>query len=146
MITAQLAIVNANQTLATGGSAQAATDARDAALVLLQLINARVRFFYCQASDDTDRSAELVSIGRQPRRDAGTATTQPLPDAPDEVTFDEMTLTLSVAELAGTSSTTTVGLTDLGPLTPGVSYEFWLVGHNSRGDGPESEHVTHVAV
>ncbi|MDA1054703.1 MAG: fibronectin type III domain-containing protein [Planctomycetota bacterium] len=50
------------------------------------------------------------------------------------------------AELAGTSSTTTVSLTALGPLTAGVSYEFWLVGHNSRGDGPESDHVTHVAV
>lgn len=165
LITAQLAIVNANQPLATGGSAQAATDARDAALVLLQLINARVRFFYCQASDDTDQTAELVSIGRQPRRDAGTATTQPLPAAPDEATFDDTALTLSVdalpehatslrafrqpaggaAELAGTSSTTTVSLVDLGPLTSGVSYEFWLVGHNSRGDGPESNHVTHVA-
>ena len=49
------------------------------------------------------------------------------------------------AEPAGTSGTTTVSLTDLGPLTPGVTYEFWLVGHNSRGDGPESDHVTYVA-
>ena len=40
LITAQLAIVNTNQPLATGGSAQGATDARDAALALLQLINA----------------------------------------------------------------------------------------------------------
>jgi hypothetical protein len=31
-----------------------------------------------------------------------------------------------------------------GPLTPGVTYEFWLVGHNFRGDGPESNHVTHA--
>ena len=31
------------------------------------------------------------------------------------------------------------------PLKSGVTYEFWLVGHNSQGDGPESNHVTHVA-
>ena len=49
------------------------------------------------------------------------------------------------AELAGTSATSTVSLTDLGPLTPGVTYEFWLVGHNSQGDGPESNHTSHVA-
>ncbi|MBC8115653.1 MAG: hypothetical protein H7062_14815, partial [Candidatus Saccharimonas sp.] len=76
LITAQLAIVNTNQPLATGGSAQGATDARDAALVLLQLINARVRFFYCSASNDTDQSPELVKIGRQPRRDPGAAASQ----------------------------------------------------------------------
>ena len=50
------------------------------------------------------------------------------------------------AELAGTSATTTVSLTELGPLTTGVTYEFWLVGHNSQGDGPQSNHVSHVAV
>ena len=49
------------------------------------------------------------------------------------------------AELAGTSATTAVSLTEIGPLTPGVTYEFWLVGHNFQGDGPESNHVTHVA-
>jgi hypothetical protein len=124
-----------------------------------------VRFVYCLASDDTDQSAEQVSIGRQPRRAAGAATTQPLPAAPGDVTFAAAALTLLVAalpehatslrafrqpaggtaELAGTSSTTTVSLVDLGPLASGVTYEFWLVGHNSRGDGPESNHVTHVA-
>ena len=49
------------------------------------------------------------------------------------------------AELAGTSATATVSLTELGPLTSGVTYEFWLVGHNSQGDGPQSNHVPHVA-
>ena len=85
LITAQLAIVNTNQPLATGGSAQGATDARDAALALLQLINARMRFFYCNASDDLDQTPELVKIGRQPRRDAGAAAAQPLPAAPGHV-------------------------------------------------------------
>ncbi|MCX7410150.1 MAG: hypothetical protein NTZ32_18890 [Planctomycetales bacterium] len=141
LITAQLAIVNTNQPLATGGSAQGATAARDAALVLLQVVNARVRFFYCSASDETDQSAELVSIGRQPRRDAGAA--QPLPAAPGPATFDAVALSLTVsalpdhattlrafrrpaggtAELTGTSATTTVSLTELGPLTTGVTYE-----------------------
>ena len=49
------------------------------------------------------------------------------------------------AELAGTSRTTTVSVVDAGPLTPGVTYELWLVGHNSQGDGPESNHVTFTA-
>jgi hypothetical protein len=165
LITAQLAIVNTNQPIATGGSAQGATDARDAALVLLQLINARVRFFYCSASNDTDQSPELVKIGRQPRRDPGAAAAQPLPAAPGPATFNAAALSLSVsalpdhattlrafrrpaggtAELAGTSATTTVSLTEIGPLTTGVTYEFWLVGHNSQGDGPQSNHVSHVA-
>ena len=141
LITAQLAIVNTNQPLATDGSAQGATDARDAALALLQRINARVRFFYCWASDDLDQTAELVRIGRQPRRDAGAAAAPPLPAAPGPATFDATALSLTVsalpehattlrafrrpaggtAELAGTSATTTVSLTDLGPLTPGVT-------------------------
>ena len=49
------------------------------------------------------------------------------------------------AELAGTSTTTSVSVLAGGPLTPGVTYEFWLVGHNFRGDGPESNHLTHTA-
>lgn len=49
------------------------------------------------------------------------------------------------AELAGTSTATTVSVTDLSPLTPGVTYDFWLTGHNSQGDGPESNHVSHLA-
>lgn len=165
LITAQLAIVNTNQPLATGGTAQGATDARDAALELLLLMNARVRFFYCWASDDLDQTAELAKIGRQPRRDAGAAAAQPLPAAPGPATFDATALSLTVsalpdhattlrafrrpaggtAELAGTSATTTVSLTEIGPLTPGVTYEFWLVGHNSQGDGPQSNYITHVA-
>ena len=31
-----------------------------------------------------------------------------------------------------------------GPLTPGVTYEFWLVGHNFGSDGPESNHLNHA--
>ena len=165
LITAQLAIVNANQPVATGGSAQVATDERDAALELLSRANSRVRFFYCSVSDAIDQTPELVKINRQPRRDQGTAATQPLPGPVGPVTFDAAALTLTApalpehgttmrayrraaggtAELAGTSNTTTVSVVALGPLTPGVTYEFWLTGHNSQGDGPESNHVTLVA-
>lgn len=160
-ITAQLALVNANQPLATGGTAQAATAARDAALVLLQLATERVRSYYCCASDDKDQTPELAKIGRQPRRDPGQSG-PPLPSEPGAATFDATALTLTipalpdhattirayrkpaggVAELASTSPTNVVAV---GPLTPGVTYEFWLVGHNTSGDGPESNHVTHVA-
>ena len=49
------------------------------------------------------------------------------------------------AELAGTSATATVSVVQLGTLTSGVTYEFWLVGKNSQGEGPESNHITHVA-
>ena len=49
------------------------------------------------------------------------------------------------AEQAGVSTTTTVSVTAFAPLTPGVSYEVWLVGKNSRGDGPESNKVTFTA-
>ena len=45
------------------------------------------------------------------------------------------------AELAGTSTTTTVPSIAAGPLTTGVTNEFWLVCHNFRVDGPKSKHV-----
>ena len=49
------------------------------------------------------------------------------------------------SELAGTSIGTSVSLEGVSPLTSGVSYTAWVVGHNSVGDGPESNHVTFVA-
>ncbi len=111
-----------------------------------------------------DQTPELAKIGKQPRRPPGGAEPQPLPVAPGPATFDAAALTLSVAampdhattlrafrqpaggtaQLAGTPTTTTVSVVAAGPLTPGVTDEFWLVGHNFRGDGPESNHVTHA--
>ena len=165
LIAGQLAIVNANQPTATGGAGQAATASRNTALDLLTILNSRVRFFYCAASNDLDQTPELANIGRQPRRDAGDAAAAPKPGPAGTATFDATALTLTlpvlpdhattlrairqpaggVAEVCGTSTTTTVSVTDLSPLTPGVTYEFWVVGHNAQGDGPESNHVTHVA-
>ncbi len=165
LITAQLAIVNANQPTATGGTAETATNLRNIALELLRTANDRVRFFYCSASDDEDQTTELAKIGKQPRRDAGAAS-GPVPGAPGAATFDAGAKTLTVpampsgattlrayrkpaggvAELAGTSTSTTVSVVGVGPLTVGVTYELWVAGHNSDGDGPESNHVSHTAV
>ncbi len=110
------------------------------------------------------RARGLAQTAEQPRRDRGEAEPEPFPDPLGLATFDAATSTLSVpalpahatslrafrkpaggtAELAGTSTSTTVSVLAAGPLTPGVTYEFWLVGHNFRGDGPESNHVTHA--
>lgn len=164
LIAAQLALVNLNQTAATGGTAQTATDLRDKALTLLETANDRVRFHYCSASDDEDQTPELAKIGKQPRRDKGAAS-GPVPGAPGAATFDAAAKTLSVPalpegatslrayrkaaggepELAGTSTGTTVSVVGVGPLTVGVAYELWVVGHNAQGDGPESNHVNHTA-
>ena len=163
LISAQLVIVNANQPTATGGTAQTATKDREDARKLLETANDRVRFFYCSASDDEDQTPELARIGKQPRRDKGEAS-GPVPGAPGTATFDATAKTLSVpampegattlrayrkaaggvAELAGTSNSTTVSVVGLGPLTPGVTYELWVTGHNSQGDGPESNHLSHT--
>ena len=165
LITAQLVIVNANQPTATGGTAETATNLRNIALELLRTANDRVRFFYCSASDDEDQTTELAKIGKQPRRDAGAAS-GPVPGAPGAATFDAGAKTLSVpampsgattlrayrkpaggvAELAGTSTGTAVSVVGVGPLTVGVTYELWVAGHNSDGDGPESNHLSHTAV
>ncbi|MBI5761333.1 MAG: hypothetical protein HZA46_22715 [Planctomycetales bacterium] len=64
LITPQLDIVNANQPATTGGTAQAATAARD----LLQSVNDRVRFFFCSASDDEDQTPELAPPATRRRR------------------------------------------------------------------------------
>ena len=53
-------------------------------------------------------------------------------------------LAAETAELAGASTTIVVSRIATGPLTPGVTYEFWIVGHNFRGDGPDSNHVMHA--
>ncbi len=104
LITAQLTLVNANQPQATGGTAQAATAARDAALVLLQLATERVRYFYCCASDDKDQTPELAKIGRQARRAPGQSG-PPLPSEPSTATFDATALTLTIPALPDHATT-----------------------------------------
>lgn len=72
LITDTLATVNAFQPLATGGTRSQLIAARNLAADALQIANARVRFYYCCASDATDATPELRKIGWQPRRGAGT--------------------------------------------------------------------------
>jgi hypothetical protein len=112
LITNQLAIVNANQPLATGGTAQAATAARDLALGKLQTMNDRIRFFYCSPQTlplpacgervgvrGRDQTPELAKIGKQPRRDRGEAEPEPFPDPAGTTAFDAATSRLSVPAL-----------------------------------------------
>ena len=47
--------------------------------------------------------------------------------------------------LAGTSAMGTVSYVAASPLTPGASYTVWLTGHNSEGDGPQSQVFTFTA-
>ena len=159
------AVLEANEAIAGGGSQQAALEARNIARDLLQKANLRARFHYCESSDDADKTVELARIGFQPRRDPGEAEPQPLPGAAGAVTFNAATRELTIAALpanatsirafrkpaggdaepAGVSTGTTVSVVAYAPLTPGVTYEVWIVGHNSRGDGVESMRVTFTA-
>ena len=70
---AQLAIYNANAGPATGGDRTGATKKRDDALGEFETTLARIRFYYCCASEDADQTTELTRIGFQPRRDASPA-------------------------------------------------------------------------
>lgn len=68
LIQAQLDIVAAAEGNVGVGGRQQATRSRDDALKSLQKIIARIRFYYCAMSDDTDTTAELAKLGLQPRR------------------------------------------------------------------------------
>ena len=160
-----LAVYDANSSIAGGGSRQTIIDARDTAGTLLAKGLSRVRHFYCSVSDDVDQAPLLKQVGMQPRRDKGAAQADPKPDAPGVVSFDAATRTLQVAalpshatslrayrqaaggpvELAGVSSNGTVSVSAFSALLPGVTYTFWLAGHNSEGDGPISNKVTFTA-
>ncbi len=66
------------------GTRQQATRLRDKAMEALEKALMRVRHFYCQASDETDKSAELARIGYQPRRSSGQRSTAAEKVAPPE--------------------------------------------------------------
>lgn len=70
-ISAQLAIYGANRPLSETGNRETAVENRNAALALLERANSRVRYSYCQSSDDLDKTPELAKIGFQPRREPG---------------------------------------------------------------------------
>lgn len=160
-----LDVLESNQVAAGGGPRQAVFDARDTATGLLRQCNSRVRFFYCQASDALDQTPELAKIGMQPRRDRGDAQPQDLPDATGTATWNLAARELSIPalpahttslrgwrqalgdqpEIGGVSTGTTVSVVSISPLTPGATYDVWVTGHNSRGDGPESNKTRFTA-
>lgn len=160
-----LGILRANKSIAGGGTVQDVIDEKDAAREALVAGISRVRFFYSSASDDRDQTAELAKIGLQPRRDPGQAQPQPLPEAPGTATFNAATRELTIpdlpahatsikgwrqpaggaAEVAGVSVGVTVSIGDFSPPVPGVTYQVWVTGHNSRGDGPAGNKVTFTA-
>ncbi|MEY2563207.1 MAG: hypothetical protein QOH88_1400 [Verrucomicrobiota bacterium] len=153
-----LAIFDAASLLATGGSRQTLIQARDDSREKLEDANSRVRLFYCSASDDGEKTLELAKINMQPKRAPGDAQPQPLPDAPGAAAFNAGTRELTIPAMpahatflrakrqpaggpetdAGVSTTTIVSVVGLAPLTPGVTYMVWVVGVNSRGEGPAS--------
>ncbi len=164
LIVAQLAIVNANQPAATGGEAQSLNDLLGVATDDAEACTERGRLYIASCSDLREKNPELAKYGFQPKRDAGDATPNPKPGLPGATTYNAATQELSIAEkpehatrirsfrqplggtaeVAGLSLTTTVSVVQFTPLTPGVTYEFWIVGVNAEGEGPESDHVTHA--
>lgn len=72
-LTAQLAVFDAKAVVSTGGGRESATRAREEKMELAKQTLAQVRFYYCCASRDIDRSPELTKVGFQPRRASGEA-------------------------------------------------------------------------
>lgn len=70
-IQASLDILDSSGAGSKVGTRQQATKARNEALRLLILINARIRLFYGSASDDLDKTAELAKVGMNPRNTSG---------------------------------------------------------------------------
>ena len=164
-ITNWLGIYDAASAIANGGSRQVMIQQRNEARDQLAQADARVRLAYCSASDDGESTPELAKIGMQPKRAPGDAQPQPLPDTPGAATYNNVTRELTIpampdhatflrayrqpaggaATVAGVSSTPTVSVVGISPLSPGVNYQAWVVGVNSRGEGPASNKITFAA-
>jgi hypothetical protein len=160
-----VATFDAASLLANGGTRQTMIASRNHSRDLLQAVNSRVRLSYCSASDDGEGTLELAKINMQPKRAAGDAQPAPYPDAAGTATFDAATRELTIAAVpdhasfirsyrqpaggpavvAGVSSTETVSVVGITPVTPGVTYQAWVVGVNSRGEGPASNKITFIA-
>ena len=164
-LTNWLAVLRANETVAGGGSRQTLTDDKDSARDRLVQAIAQVRLFIGSTDPETESAAVLALYNFQPRRDPGDAQPQPLPGVPGTATFDAATRLLSVAalpehatslvawrqaaggepEAVGISDTTSVSISDVSPVTSGVTYQLWVTGRNSRGDGLPSNKVNWTA-
>lgn len=87
-IKAQLAVIESLQDPASVGTRQTVNNRRNAAVDLATTTLLRVRFWYCCATRDADRTPELARIEYQPRREYGTASEAkkaPTPGAPQPV-------------------------------------------------------------
>jgi hypothetical protein len=164
-ITNWAGILAAANLLATGGSRQVLIQQRNDARDELHDANMRVRAAYAAASDDGESTPELAKINMQPKRKPGDAKPPPDPAAPGNATFNPATRELTIpampahatfirsyrqpaggsAVAAGVSSTPTVSVISIGPLTAGVTYQLWVVGVNSQGEGADSNKVGFTA-
>lgn len=160
-----LAILRANEDIAGGGAREIITENKDTARDGLLRKIARVRLYVASTTDEGESDPALALYGFQPKRDPGDAQPQPLPDAPGTATFDAVTRLLTIpalpahatsivawrqaaggeAEPVGISITTSVSVSETSPLVPGVTYQLWVTGRNSRGDGLPSNKITYTA-
>lgn len=164
-LTTWLGVLDANKRLAGGGARQTIIDEQAHKRDLLLRTITRVRHHYCAASDEGEKTPELARIGMPAKRALRGAEPRPLPAAPGTAVFEAATRQLTVATLpehaaflvawrkpaggdaerAGVSTEPVVGVSHFSPLVPGVTYELWVAGHNSQGDGPASNRVTFTA-
>ena len=165
VISADFALLQAHQALATGGSRQVATAAVATALEEGEHAITRARGWYISCSDLGDRTAELAKIGLQPRRAAGEASSGVEPGPAGTAVYDAGAKTLTIPEvpanssgirayrqvaggpreLCGISLTPVVSIVMVGPLVPGTVYEAWVVGVLENREGPESNRVSFTA-
>src|SRR5437660_6186991 len=70
-----------------------------------------------------------------------------IPSTPSHASFirADRQVTGSTAEAAGVSANITVPVVDFSPLTPGATYQLWVVSANSRGEGPASNKLSFTA-
>ena len=164
-LTNWVGILNANLNIADGGAREEVTAAKNPARDLLLKRLARARLFYCSCTDEGEGDPFLARMDFQPKRDPGDAQPQPKPAAAGTATFDAATRILTIAALpehatsirawrqslggapepCGISETTSVSAADVSPFIPGVTYDVWVTGHNSAGDGPGSNKIRFTA-
>ena len=171
-IAAQLAIIDALESPASGADRETATLRRDTALGLAGTTLLRVRFFYCSATRDADSSPELTRIGYQPRRAPGEgpgggeepAPSLPLPVAPQNGSVGTGNPGSGEVNLSWQASPAVEQVTDynvyrdgvlvatvqgpsatIGGLTSGEAVTLTVRAVNATGEGPGSEAVTGTA-
>ena len=152
---------DANEEIANGGPREVLTAQKDAASDLLYARIARVRLYLCSCSDAGEYDHALARYGFQPKRDSGDAQPQDKPDAAGVVAWDAVTRLLSLpalplhatslvawrqplggtAEPCGMSETESVNAAETSPFVPGATYDLWVTGRNSVGDGMASNKI-----